>query len=916
MDKEAYLSSLRIDTQEYHYYDLKHFASDYDIELSTLPYSLRILLENLLSSYDDDIVTFDDLMQLGRWEPDQSKTRQIAFYPSRVVMQDFTGVPCLVDLAALRDAMAAHGAKPSAINPVVPIDLIVDHSVQVDHYASKDALGFNLDMEYKRNKERYAFLKWAQHAFENLRVFPPGAGIVHQVNLEHIATVVGIKEQEEKQYLHPDTLIGTDSHTTMINGLGVLGWGVGGIEAEAVALGEPYSMKVPKVIGVRLTGSLPSAVTATDLVLRVTEMLRQEDTVDAFVEFFGEGMGQLSLADRATIANMAPEYGATMGFFPVDEETLRYLSGTGRSEEAKRAEAYLHAQQLFYDPKKEATYSRIVTLDLGSIEASVAGPSRPQDRMALREVPKRFSDILGCDYGREIDEKSLATLEDETATQADTSVSEMCRMGVAKKCAPVEIKGDSYMLCDGSVVIAAITSCTNTSNPSVMLAAGLLARNAHQKGLHVPAYVKTSLAPGSKVVEAYLREAGLLKSLEALGFGIVGYGCTTCIGNSGPLDREIEAAIEKEGLIVSAVLSGNRNFEARIHPKVKSNFLASPPLVLAYALAGRIWIDFEREALGEDREGNPVYLRDIWPKKEEIDALIASLLTPALFKRKYADILEGEKRWRELACPEGERFAWDADSTYLRKPPYFDHFKREYAGVSDIVDARTLLLLGDSVTTDHISPAGRIPAAYPAGKYLLAHGVPEASFNSYGSRRGNHEVMIRGTFANERIKNVLVAPKEGGYTRHFPEGREMFVYDAAMAYAKEGVALIVLAGDDYGMGSSRDWAAKGTQLLGIKAVIAHSYERIHRNNLVGMGVLPLAFHPEESWQSLGLDGTERFTIHGIEQIQAGGSVTVKAVNDKGESRSFEAVVRLDTAVDLRYFRNGGILPYVLRQKLS
>ncbi len=915
MDTRVYLNSVHIDGYDYRYYDLKLFADDHSIDLFALPYSLCILLENLLSSYDGDIVTFDDIIKIGKWNPHQTTTEQIAFYPSRIVMQDFTGVPCLVDLAALRDAMAAHGADPSRINPVVPIDLIVDHSVQVDHYASEDALQYNLDMEYKRNRERYVFLKWAQYAFDTLRVFPPGAGIVHQVNLEYIATVVSVKEQDAEQYLHPDTLIGTDSHTTMINGLGVLGWGVGGIEAEAVALGEPYSMKVPEVIGVRLSGALPPAATATDLVLRITELLRQENAVDSFVEFFGEGMEGLSLPDRATIANMAPEYGATMGFFPVDDETLRYLRDTGRGEEAQRAEAYLRTQGLFYDPMTEATYSKVVTLDLGTITASVAGPSRPQDRIALGDVPNRFLDMLGCDYGRKIDEKSLAVLGDEMATDDDTPAADLCRTTVARKCTPLGMKGESYMLCDGSVVIAAITSCTNTSNPSVMLAAGLLACNALRKGLQVPAYIKTSLAPGSKVVEAYLNRAGLPEALESLGFGIVGYGCTTCIGNSGPLAKEIEQAIEEEGLIVSAVLSGNRNFEARIHPKVKTNFLASPPLVLAYALAGRIWIDFENESMGEDKEGNPVYLRDIWPKKEEIDALISSLLSPELFESKYADILEGERRWRELEIPEGKLFAWDEDSTYLRRPPYFEHFERARKELEDIIHARPLLLLGDSVTTDHISPAGRIPADYPAGQYLIAHGVPTEAFNSYGSRRGNHEVMIRGTFANERIKNRLVAPKEGGNTRHFPDREEMFVYDAAVRYAEEGVPLIVLAGADYGMGSSRDWAAKGTQLLGIRAVIADSYERIHRNNLVGMGVLPLEFEPGVTWERLGLDGSERYTIYGLEEIQAGGNVTVTAVNERGERYRFETILRLDTAVDLRYYRNGGILPYVLREQL-
>ncbi len=704
-------------------------------------------------------------------------------------MQDFTGVPCIVDFAALRDAMQEHGGNPSDINPVVRIDLIVDHSVQVDYFGTSDALSENLRMEYGRNQERYALLKWSQKAFDNIRVFPPGAGIVHQVNLEYIATVVAQKEKEGETILSPDTLIGTDSHTTMINGLGVMGWGVGGIEAEAVALGEPYSMKIPEVVGVRLTGKLPVGATATDMVLRVTQMLREEEVVEKFVEFFGEGMQALSLPDRATIANMSPEYGATMGFFPVDEETLRYMRLTNRDKEADVAEVYLKRQGLFYDASTQADYTKVIELDLHTIEPSIAGPSRPQDRIALKDVKNEFLNMLTCDYGREIDTHSINVLEDEMAVSHEKmkKTIDTCRIIPGQVCETIKLNKEDVELCDGSVVIAAITSCTNTSNPSVMIGAGIMARNAVQKGLEVPAYVKTSLAPGSKVVEAYLKEADLLPHLETLGFQIVGYGCTTCIGNSGPLDDEIQKAILEKELIVSAVLSGNRNFEARIHPQIKTNFLASPPLVVAYALAGKMWIDFEEEALGIGNDGKAVYLKDIWPSQDEIDSIIASVLKPQMFEEKYADILEGEVRWKMLEVPDDTIFHWDKDSTYLRLPPYFDDFKKNASAIADIHDANVLLLLGDSVTTDHISPAGKIPASYPAGQYLLAHNVPQNAFNSYGSRRGNHEVMMRGTFANERIKNRLVSPKEGGYTVYFPEKKEMFVYDAAMHYRSEHI---------------------------------------------------------------------------------------------------------------------------------
>ena len=915
MTDALYRCFLSIDDKKYTYFSLNKITHYFNGTLSRLPYTIRILLENLLAHYDGEIVTQEDIEKLVKWKKRQDRVEEIAYYPSRVVMQDFTGVPCIVDFAALRDAMLEYGEDPSRINPVVPIDLIVDHSVQVDYFASKDALSQNLAMEYQRNKERYALLKWAQEAFDNIRVFPPGAGIVHQVNLEYIATVVTQVQKEEEIILSPDTLIGTDSHTTMINGLGVMGWGVGGIEAEAVALGEPYSMKIPEVIGVRLTGKLSVGVTATDMVLRVTEMLRKEDVVEKFVEFFGEGMQALSLPDRATIANMAPEYGATIGFFPVDEETLRYMRLTNRSKEADIAEVYLKEQMLFYDASVEAEYTKVITLDLGTIVPSIAGPSRPQDRIALPDVKGEFFHILSCDYGRKIDTHSINVLEDEMSVHDEIPI-DTCRVTSGQVCETMKLDKKDVELCDGSVVIAAITSCTNTSNPSVMIGAGLLARNAVKKGLTVPAYVKTSLAPGSKVVEAYLKEAELMPHLETLGFQIVGYGCTTCIGNSGPLDEEIQKAIVEKGLIVSAVLSGNRNFEARIHPQVKTNFLASPPLVLAYALAGKMWIDFEEEPLGIATDGKPVYLKDIWPSQEEIDSIIASVLKPQIFEEKYADILEGEERWKMLEIPDDKIFHWDKDSTYLRLPPYFEYFKKDASAMEDIKEAKLLLLLGDSVTTDHISPAGKIPEKYPAGQYLLAHNITPDAFNSYGSRRGNHEVMMRGTFANERIKNRLVRPKEGGYTLHFPEKKEMFVYDAAMHYKVENIPLVVLAGDDYGMGSSRDWAAKGTQLLGVKAVMATSYERIHRNNLVGMGVLPLEFKEGESAETLGLDGSESFSILGLAELKAGGILMVKVKKKDGTTFGFEVKVRLDTPVDLKYYLNGGILPYVLREQLK
>ncbi len=916
MKNITFKSSITIENRVYSYYSLPMLGSELNIVMSKLPYSIRVLLENLLAHSDKDTVAWEDIEKLARWEKVQTQASEIAYYPLRVVMQDFTGVPCIVDFAALRDAMALHGGDPADINPVVPIDLIVDHSVQVDYFGSKTALEQNLNMEYHRNKERYVLLKWSQNAFDNVRVFPPGAGIVHQVNLEYIANVVTKVTKENEVILSPDTLIGTDSHTTMINALGVMGWGVGGIEAEAVALGEPYSMKIPEVIGVRLVGKLPIGATATDMVLHITHILREEDVVEKFVEYFGEGMQALSLPDRATLANMSPEYGATMGFFPVDEKTLAYLRLTNREEEATITEHYLKEQNLFYDPTIEAEYTKVVEVDLGSIESCIAGPARPQDKIELSNVKNKFFEMLRFDHDKNIDKYSLSVLEDEvTVSDIDTSI-DICRVGEKKVCTSIKIDEEKLTLCDGSVVIAAITSCTNTSNPSVMVGAGLLARNAVKHGLGVPGYVKTSMAPGSKVVEAYLKEAGLLPYLETLGFQIVGYGCTTCIGNSGPLDPTVQDAIIEDELIVSAVLSGNRNFEARIHPQVKTNFLASPPLVLAYALAGKMWIDFEKESLGVDKEGKPVYLKDIWPEQKEIDDIISQVLNARIYEEKYADILEGEIRWKELVVPQDKIFHWDKSSTYLRLPPYLESFDKVLSPIEEIKDARVLLALGDSVTTDHISPAGQIPAECPAGKYLLAAGVDKDEFNSYGSRRGNHEVMMRGTFGNVRIKNRLVSPKEGGFTLKFPQKDEAFVYDASVQYKEEGIPLIVLAGEEYGTGSSRDWAAKGTQLLGIRAVIAKSYERIHRNNLIGMGVLPLEFIAPEEYASLGLDGSERYTINGLDDIEPSSILSVHAKKEDETEVEFNVKVRLDTPVDMKYYKNGGILPYVLREKLK
>ena len=867
-------------------YRLDSAAAALGCDLSRLPFTLRVLLENLLRGEDGTAVTREQIEAVGAWEAQAAPSQEIAFRPARVLLQDFTGVPAIVDLAAMRDAMAELGGDPARINPQQPVDLVIDHSVQVDEFGGDAAFLLNVTREFERNGERYQFLRWGQQAFEGFRVVPPGTGIVHQVNLEYLAPVVFSADGAA----YPDTLVGTDSHTTMINGLGVVGWGVGGIEAEAAMLGQPVSMLIPQVFGVRLTGSLPEGATGTDLVLRVVELLRERNVVGKFVEFFGTGLSGLSLAARATIANMCPEYGATVGFFPVDDETLNYLRFTGRSEDQiALVEAYCRQQQLFRtDDTPDPEYSDVLELDLATIEPSLAGPKRPQDRIALHEAQS----------------SSRATIAEEIEAGASST--------------PVAVaaNGDSYELSNGSVVIAAITSCTNTSNPEVMVAAGLLAKKAVERGLRTPPWVKTSLAPGSRVVTEYLDEAGLTPYLDELGFNLVGYGCTTCIGNSGPLPPAVSNAVDGGPLAVAAVLSGNRNFEARISNQVRSNYLASPPLVVAYALAGHMDVDLATQPLGTDADGAPVHLSDIWPGEEEIASVIQSSIRSQMFRERYADVFTGDEQWAALDSGAGQRFGWVEESTYVRHAPYFQDLEREPSPRTDIDGARVLALLGDSVTTDHISPAGAIASDSPAGRYLAEHEVARRDFNSYGSRRGNHEVMVRGTFGNVRLRNQLVE-REGGWTRHLPDGEEMPIYDAAEQYRTEGVPLIVLAGREYGSGSSRDWAAKGPSLLGVRAAIAQSYERIHRSNLIGMGILPLEFPSGESAASLGLTGEESFDIAGIEGgVQPGQDITVRAVATDGTETSFTARCRIDTPVEAEYYRHGGILQYVLRGLLE
>jgi aconitate hydratase len=908
-----------------------------------LPFSLKVLLENLLRTEDGANVTADHVRALASWDPTAQPDTEIQFTPARVIMQDFTGVPCVVDLATMREAVTELGGDPAKVNPLAPAELVIDHSVIIDVFGRPDAFERNVDFEYQRNKERYQFLRWGQGAFDEFKVVPPGTGIVHQVNIEHLARVVMTRGGQA----YPDTLVGTDSHTTMVNGLGVLGWGVGGIEAEAAMLGQPVSMLIPKVVGFKLTGEIPPGATATDVVLTITEMLRRQGVVGKFVEFYGEGVGAVPLANRATIGNMSPEFGSTAAIFPIDAETVRYLKLTGRSAaQIELVEAYAREQGLWHDPSREAVYSETLGLDLSTVVPSIAGPKRPQDRIALSESKAAFRSAL-VDYagspGQTDPDDAASTRHpsvdesvEETFPASDPiapgseSEDEGPRVAVsaaagadgrASRPTPVALAGGaSFELDHGAVVISSITSCTNTSNPSVMLGAALLAKNAVDKGLAVKPWVKTSMAPGSKVVTDYYEKAGLWPYLEKLGYHLVGYGCTTCIGNSGPLADEISAAVNEADLAVVSVLSGNRNFEGRINPDIKMNYRASPPLVIAYGLAGTMDFDFETQPLGTAPDGTDVYLRDIWPTARHVQTTIDSSITEEMFTRDYADVFAGDERWRALPTPEGETFAWDPESTYVRKPPYFDGMAQEPAPVTDVAGARVLAMLGDSVTTDHISPAGSIKEGTPAGQYLNEHGVQKRDFNSYGSRRGNHEVMIRGTFANIRLRNQLLDDVSGGYTRDFTaEGApQAFIYDAAQHYAEQGIPLVVLGGKEYGSGSSRDWAAKGTALLGVRAVIVESYERIHRSNLIGMGVLPLQFPPGESAASLGLDGTETFDISGVTALNDGSTprtVRVTATKEGGETVEFDAVVRIDTPGEADYYRNGGIMQYVLRGML-
>ncbi len=894
----------------------------------TLPYSLKVLLENLLRTEDGVNVTAEQIRSLGSWDADADPDIEIQFTPGRVIMQDFTGVPCVVDLATMREAVADLGGDPSQINPLAPAELVIDHSVQIDVFGTSQAFERNVEMEYERNNERYQFLRWGQTAFDDFKVVPPGTGIVHQVNIERLARVTMTREVNGAMQAYPDTCVGTDSHTTMVNGLGVLGWGVGGIEAEAAMLGQPVSMLIPRVVGFKLSGRAQPGVTATDVVLTITEMLRNHGVVGKFVEFHGEGVAQVPLANRATIGNMSPEFGSTCAIFPIDQITLEYLRLTGREEEqVSLVEAYAKEQGMWLDPAGQARYSEHIELDLSTVVPSIAGPKRPQDRIELSRSKEAFRKVLptyvaleqGCaGSGNSFPASDPTPQGSPDGMQGGTKPAEQGN-GSDRPFNKVSVTtpaGVNYELDHGHVVIASITSCTNTSNPSVMMAAGLLAKNAAEKGLTRKPWVKTSMAPGSKVVTGYYEAANLWPSLEALGFYLVGYGCTTCIGNSGPLDEEISAAINDNDLAVTAVLSGNRNFEGRISPDVKMNYLASPPLVIAYALAGTMDFDFEVDPLGQDQDGKDVFLKDLWPAPEEVEAIIAECVKAELFAKEYADVFAGDERWTGLQTPEGETFSWDEDSTYVRKPTYFEGMTMELTPVQDITGARVLAKLGDSVTTDHISPAGSIKKDSPAGRYLMEHGVQVRDFNSYGSRRGNHEVMMRGTFANIRIRNQLLDGVEGGYTRNFLAGGEQaFIYDAAQAYAQADVPLVVLGGKEYGSGSSRDWAAKGTRLLGVKAVIAESYERIHRSNLIGMGVLPLQYAAGQTADSLGLDGTETFDIAGATELNEGRTpktLKVTATKDNGEQIEFDALLRIDTPGERDYYRNDGILQYVLR----
>ena len=900
---------LKIGDATYHYFSLPEAAQRLG-NIDRLPKSLKVLLENLLRNEDGKTVQPQDLQAMVDWLDKRASDREIQYRPARVLMQDFTGVPAVVDLAAMRDAMAKAGGDPQRINPLSPVDLVIDHSVMVDRYASSSAFHDNVELEMQRNGERYAFLRWGQHAFDNFSVVPPGTGICHQVNLEYLARTVWTKEEDGTTLAFPDTLVGTDSHTTMINGLGVLGWGVGGIEAEAAMLGQPVSMLIPEVIGFKLSGKLKEGITATDLVLTVTQMLRKKGVVGKFVEFYGDGLADLPLADRATIANMAPEYGATCGFFPVDEITLGYLRLSGRPDATVQlVEAYSKAQGLWREPGDEPLFTDSLSLDMGSVEASLAGPKRPQDRVSLGQVGQAFDDFVGLQLKPSAKEEGRMLSEGGggTAVGGDKQSGEI----------DYEDEGHTHRLKDGAVVIAAITSCTNTSNPSVMMAAGLLAKKAVEKGLQRQPWVKSSLAPGSKVVTEYFNAAGLTPYLEKLGFDLVGYGCTTCIGNSGPLREPIEKAIAQADLTVASVLSGNRNFEGRVHPLVKTNWLASPPLVVAYALAGSVRLDLTRDALGTGKDGQPVYLKDIWPSQNEIAQAIAQVDT-AMFRKEYAEVFAGDEKWQAIDVPKADTYAWQGDSTYIQHPPFFEDIAGDPPRITDIRQARILALLGDSVTTDHISPAGNIKADSPAGRYLRDNGVAQADFNSYGSRRGNHEVMMRGTFANIRIRNEMLGGEEGGNTLHIPSGDKLAIYDAAMRYQSEGTPLLIVAGKEYGTGSSRDWAAKGTNLLGVKAVIAESFERIHRSNLVGMGVLPLQFKPGTDRNTLGLTGQETLAIEGLEGVELRPQMPLTLIigHEDGQQERVEVLCRIDTLNEVEYFKAGGILHYVLRQMIA
>ena len=910
LDSLNTLATLKVDDKTYHYFSLALAAQSLG-DLSKLPMSLKVLLENLLRREDGKTVTEPDLKALTAWLKERRSDREIQYRPARVLMQDFTGVPAVVDLAAMRAAMAKAGGDPQRINPLSPVDLVIDHSVMVDRFASASAFEQNVDIEMQRNGERYAFLRWGQNAFDNFSVVPPGTGICHQVNLEYLGRTVWTKDEDGRTYAFPDTLVGTDSHTTMINGLGVLGWGVGGIEAEAAMLGQPVSMLIPEVVGFKLSGKLKEGITATDLVLTVTQMLRSKGVVGKFVEFYGDGLADLPLADRATIANMAPEYGATCGFFPVDEITLDYLRLSGRPEATvKLVEAYCKAQGLWRVAGQEPIFSETLALDMGTVEASLAGPKRPQDRVALPNVGQAFDDFLSLQF-------KPATKKDEGRLESEggggVAVGNADLIGEAD----YSYEGQTYRLKNGAVVIAAITSCTNTSNPSVMMAAGLVAKKAVEKGLTRQPWVKTSLAPGSKVVTDYYKAAGLTPYLDQLGFALVGYGCTTCIGNSGPLPEPIEKAITQSDLTVASVLSGNRNFEGRVHPLVKTNWLASPPLVVAYALAGTVRIDISRDPLGTGKDGQPVYLRDIWPSQKEIADAVAQVST-GMFHKEYAEVFAGDEQWQAIEVPQAATYVWQADSTYIQHPPFFDEISGPLPVISDVEGANILALLGDSVTTDHISPAGNIKADSPAGRYLRDKGVEPRDFNSYGSRRGNHEVMMRGTFANIRIRNEMLGGEEGGNTIYIPTGEKLPIYDAAMRYQASGTPLVVIAGQEYGTGSSRDWAAKGTNLLGVKAVIAESFERIHRSNLVGMGVLPLQFKLDQNRKSLNLTGKETLDILGLtgSELQPRMNLTLVITREDGSQEKVEVLCRIDTLNEVEYFKAGGILHYVLRQLIA